>query len=369
MGSQNLLNNINSLYQAKILLWGSSVIIHANYIIGVLALIQVVWTISWLTIKGQELDSIVATALKQVVIIGFFYALLLNGGQWIPAILNSFSKVGSEAGVITNLDPGSVMNQGLFVAYTVLKTGADIGFITHPFGAFMSVITACIITFSYVLIAADLLVTLITSYIMVAVCSLFFAFGVSSLTSPMAKNLIQKSISVGLKLMGIYVIVGIGSNMALTWANYLTTSANTDDYYMSWLSVAGATLIFWLIAKNIPTTLSSLAGVGGLTTHGSEIIGAAMAAAAVAGTAVKKGYHGAAGVGKATIGAGQAVGGGAQSVYGAAQAAGGAVTGNPLSVTQGLSNIASGINKARSGGRRAASGISQAAAGNNVKTL
>ncbi len=144
-----------------------------------------------------------------------------------------------------------------------MKSGADIGFITHPFGAFMAVITSCIITFSYVLIAADLLVTLITSYVMVAVCSLFFAFGVNSLTSPMAKHLIQKSISIGLKLMGLYVIVGIGSSMALTWANYLAASAKTDDYYMSWLSVAGAALIFWLISKNIPTTLSSLAGVGG----------------------------------------------------------------------------------------------------------
>lgn len=369
MGSQSILNNIDQLYQSHILMWGASVMLHANYVMGILALIQVVWTIGWLTLKGQELDSIVATALKQILIIGFFYALVLNGGQWIPKVLNSFKGIGAEAGVIATLDPGSIMDQGLYVAYAVLKAGADIGFITHPFGAIMAVIVACVITFSYVLIAADLLVTLITAYCLIAVSSLFFAFGVSSLTSPMAKNLIQKSIAVGLKLMGIYVIVGTGTGLALTWSSYLTTSANTDTYYISWLSVAGATLIFWLLTKNIPAVLSSLAGAGSLMTHGSEVIGAAMAASTVAGSAVKRGYNAVAGAGKATVGAGQAGAGAAQTVYGAAQAAGGMATANHLSVTQGLANIASGINKARSGGKTAAGGVSQAVSGRNVKTL
>ena len=151
----------------------------------------------------------------------------------------------------------------------------------------MAVITSCIIVFSYVLIATDLLVTLITAYRMIAVSTLFFAFGVNGLTSPMAKQIIQNSLAVGLKLIGLYIVVGIGTSLALTWHSYLISSGSTDDYYVSWLSVAGACLIFWLISKNIPQTLSSLTGVESLTTYGSKVVGAAIAAAAV-GT---KGYH------------------------------------------------------------------------------
>lgn len=356
MDQSYILNNINNMYRDHILyVWAPSVFQHANYVIGVLALIQVIWTIAFLTIKGQEFDSIVATALKQVLIIGFFYTLLLNAGQWLPAVINSLSRIGAEGGAISNLDPSSVMSQGLYVASAVLDAGANIGFITHPFGAFMAVITACIIVFSYVLIAADLLVTLITAYCLIAVSTLFFAFGVSSLTSPMARQIIQKSLAVGLKLMGLYIVVGIGTSLALTWHTYLISSGSTDDYYVSWLSVAGACLIFWLISKNIPQSLSSLAGVGALTTHGSEVIGAAVAAAGVGAMAAKKGYH-------ASAGASRSIGGTAQSVYGAAQSVTGIATGNPMSITKGLSNMADGA-------RKAMSGATQAASGKNIKTL
>ena len=288
-------------------------------------------------------------------IIGFFYTLLLNGGQWLPAIINSFSRMGAEEGAISNLDPSSIMSQGLFVAGAVLDAGAKLGFISHPFGAFMAIINACIIVFSYVLIAADLLVTLITAYCLIAASTLFFAFGVSSLTSPMARQLIQKTISVGLKLMGIYVIVGIGTSLALTWHSYLIGAGSTDDYYVSWLSVSGACLIFWLIAKNIPMTLSSLAGVGALATHGSEVVGAAMAATAVGTMAAKRGYHGVAGGATATAGA-------AQTVMGAVQSVSGISSGNPVSVTNGLSNMAKGLGKT-------ASGAGQMASGKDIKTL
>ena len=356
MDQSYILNNINNMYRDQILyVLGPSVFQHANYVIGVLALIQVIWTISFLTIKGHEFDSVVATALKQVMIIGFFYTLLLNGGQWLPAVINSLSKIGAQAGAISNLDPSSVMSQGLYVASAVLDAGANIGFITHPFGAFMAVVTSCIIVFSYVLIAADLLVTLITAYCLIAVSSLFFAFGVSSLTSPMARQLIQKTLAVGMKLMGLYIVVGIGTTLAVSWHSYLISSGSTDDYYVSWLSVSGACLIFWLISKNIPQTLSSLAGVGALTTHGSEVIGAAVAAAGVGAMAAKRGYHGAAGGAKS-------IGGTAQSVFGAAQSITGVATGNPVSITKGLSNMADGVKKAMSG-------ASETASGKNIKTL
>ncbi|HBM17416.1 MAG TPA: hypothetical protein DD381_13900 [Lentisphaeria bacterium] len=67
MQESYILNNINDMYRDHIMyIWAPSIFQHANYIIGILALIQVIWTISFLTIKGHEFDSIVVTALKQL---------------------------------------------------------------------------------------------------------------------------------------------------------------------------------------------------------------------------------------------------------------------------------------------------------------
>ncbi len=351
------LNNINLLYLQKIQIWGATLVTHANYLIAILALIQIIWSIAWMTIKGNEMDSIVATTLKQVIIIGFFYTLIINGGQWVPAIINSFMQMGAGAGSISSLDPSSVFGQGLYVANEVFSAGMEMGFLTHTFGALMSIIVACVIVFSYVLIAADLIVTLVMVYIIYASSCIFFAFGASALTSPMAKNMIQKCIALGLKLMGLYLVVGIGTSLAGQWYSYLVASKSSDTYYTSWLTVAGACLIFYLLTKNIPPFISSLAGVGGLMTHGGEAVAGAIAGASVAGRAAGRGYHGSMGMtqvatggAQATVGAAKAAPGAAQSVYGAAMSVAGAASLNPTMMSAGARQMGAGAAKVAASG-------------------
>ncbi len=365
-----ILTGITTTYQNSIQLWSQSVYSHVNYIIGILALVQIIWTVSFLALKGQDIDSMIATILKEIVIIGFFLTLIAFGGQWLPDIINSFIKLGAESGSITTLDPSSVFGQGLTVAHDVLKAGMNVGFLTHPFSAIMCAVISCVIIFSYIMIAADLVVTLVSVYIIYAVSCLFFAFGVSSLTSPMARNLIQKCIALGLKLMGLYVIVGIGTTLAAQWAGDIAATASGNNYYDTWFTVAGACVIFYLLTKNIPPLLSSLAGTGSLMTHGGETLGAVTAGAAAGKAAGGRGYHGIAGSPAAVKGGAIAAAGGVQSTYSAGKVASGAVaatvgaaTGNATLVAAGGNMMKSGVAGIKSGFNTLKGGIAKAKPG------
>ena len=48
--------------------------------------------------------------------IGAFYALLLNGRLWIPAIIDSFELIGEKASGVGGLSPSGVFTQGLNIA-------------------------------------------------------------------------------------------------------------------------------------------------------------------------------------------------------------------------------------------------------------
>ena len=52
--------------------------------------------------------------IKKLLVISFFYAVLINGQTWIPAIVNSFAQLGANAaGVSVAQNPSDIMTQGL----------------------------------------------------------------------------------------------------------------------------------------------------------------------------------------------------------------------------------------------------------------
>ena len=79
-------------------------------------------------------------------------------------------------------------------------------------------------------IAADLTVTLVESYFIVSVSSIFFAFGVNSITSSMTKKLVNECIGLGLKLMMLYTIIGVGTTMGQQWSHILSTVDKSHPY-------------------------------------------------------------------------------------------------------------------------------------------
>src|SRR5260370_41728218 len=94
---------------------------YAKILFGLLAAIEFAWLGAMLAIEGHELQSWLAQVLKKMMTVLFFYALLINYKIWVPAIIQSFQKVGQEAsGIAVNLSPSDILYTGLEIAGNML---------------------------------------------------------------------------------------------------------------------------------------------------------------------------------------------------------------------------------------------------------
>ncbi len=111
---------------------------------------------------------------------GFFYALLLSGNTWIPAVVSGFRQAGSTASGLPDLNPTGVFDQGLALANAILNAVEGLGLLEGLFPSLVAVFTALIVVVAFAIIAAQLLVALVESFIVIGAGILFIGFSGSA---------------------------------------------------------------------------------------------------------------------------------------------------------------------------------------------
>ena len=80
---------------------------------------------------GKRLHGSLLVADQELLVISFFYAVLVNGQTWIPAIVNSFITIGTNAtGLSAAQSPSDIMAQGIQICSDLFDkvngaTGSD----------------------------------------------------------------------------------------------------------------------------------------------------------------------------------------------------------------------------------------------------
>jgi type IV secretion system protein TrbL len=182
-------------------------------------------------------------------------------------------------------------------------------------------------------ITIQFVVAMVESYIIVAAGFIFLGFGGSRWTLPYAERYIGLAVSVGVKIMMIYLLVGTGMDVALTWVSAAQQVAASPSPAMGAFGIMGSALIFLMLCWQIPKLFAAVLG-GSPALTGGDLIGTGTAVVAGAAAVASLGVGAlAAGAGRvaAVSGAGGAAGGGVTDVAGvggagsAGRAAGGSV--------------------------------------------
>ncbi|EDP46851.1 P-type conjugative transfer protein TrbL [Rickettsiella grylli] len=239
-----------------------------------LVTIQLTLTAIWMTIAGESLQRFVTRLVQSSFLFGFFYALIQLSGQWIPQLLNGFIHLGQIAG-ITSLDPSSIIDQGISISGAIFKGFFDWGLLGHPWVSLVGATVCISILVLYGLMAAELAIVLVKSYILIATGSLFFAFGASEYTQDMAKSYFRAAIGLGLQLMSLYLLLGVGQNVGSEWAT-MTELAAKNHELMPMLVILAAVIVYYMILKNIPPFIAGLSGIGGFRNYGDTAVGTAI---------------------------------------------------------------------------------------------
>jgi type IV secretion system protein TrbL len=322
-------------YRNQRITWTTNVWPFANTLFGILAVIEFAWSAAVMLLEKSDLQTWTSALIRKMMWIGAFYALLLNGRYWIPTIIDSFEQIGQMASGFNGISPSAVFAQGINIAGALMDGASTSAFFTNTGACLSLIVAAAMIVIAFTGITIQFVVAMVESYIVVAAGFIFLGFGGSRWTVPYTERYIGLAVSIGVKIMMIYLLVGSGMDVALTWIDAAQKVAASPSPAMGAFGIMGSALIFLMLCWQIPKLFAAVLG-GSPALTGGDLL--ATGTAVVAGTAAVVSL----GAGAIAAGAGRVA-----AISGAAGAGGGAAGGGGAT---GVAAVGSGGPAGRTGG-------------------
>ena len=258
--------------------WMTTALGYATNLFFGLAALEFAWSAIQLTLKKSELSEIMVGTLFKVMSLSFFAMVLIKAPEWIPAIINSFKAAGAGVGGTSVLSPSAVFDQGLQVAASLMQFSNDaapstgdmiINTLTNSgqgLGKFMLSaiivgVASVFIVLGYGLIAVQLLITLVESYLIIGGGALMLGFSGSRWTHNLSEKYFGYAISVGVKLFTIYLIIGFGDSFTQALKDTIAAAYAAHPEgpsFGDYLGVGGASLFYGVTGYMAPGLAGSM---------------------------------------------------------------------------------------------------------------
>lgn len=300
-----LFDTVLEKYATKAATWATIVEARATWLYWVLVMISMVWTFGFMALRRADLGEFFAEFIRFTITTGFFWWLLINGPNYAMGITNSMRTIaGNATGVGPGLSPSGIVDIGFDIFNKVLDNSS----LWSPVSSAIGIILALIILVVLALIGVNMLLLLISAWILAYGGIFYLGFGGSRWTSEIALNYYKTVLGIAMQLFAMVLLVGIGKSVLDEF--YTNMSGGIKFSEMAVLLIVAVILL--MLVNKIPPMLAGIitgASVGGMGI-GQFGAGAALGAAATAAAA--------AAVGGSMIAAGATqAAGGAQAVMAA----------------------------------------------------
>lgn len=203
--------------------------------------------------------------LVSIMMISFIFMLITQSDYWLARLINSFAGVG-EYVVGGIMSPSEIVGYGSVLSGAIMRSIDLIGMVQNPPIVFYMTVTALIVMLCYILIAVQVVLTLVQSYILLSTGIFFLAFGAFRATASLAENYLLACVHAGIKLMLLYFVVGLGEPLTRTWIALLRDdrffTVDVSPVMEVLAGVAILAFIVWYIPNKIAGQITSGASLG-----------------------------------------------------------------------------------------------------------
>ncbi|EPU8564385.1 P-type conjugative transfer protein TrbL [Yersinia enterocolitica] len=284
--NSGIMNTVLDRFQSAASGWGAVMVQYASWLFWGMALLSMVWTFGMMALRKADIQEFFAEVLRFLSATGFFFWILVNAPSIAMSIIKSTQMIGAEAaGLGSQLQPYDIVDMGFDILFRAFDQSTFWAPVDATCAILFSLATLLILT----LIGVQMLLLLVTSWILAYAGIFLLGFGGSRWTSDIAINYYKTVVGVGIQLMMI-LLVGIGKTFLDEY--YVKLSDTISLKEMAVMLVV--TVILYALINKIPTLLAGIVGAGaiqsGMGTFGA---GAVMGAASMAGAAVATAASGA----------------------------------------------------------------------------
>lgn len=261
-----VLDQVTRDYQLASQTWAGRVLSVTVDLFFWLALLEfVIAGLMFMIATPQAREEKAGRFLVKIMLIAFVYMLITQSDYWVMRLLDSFAAVGEyAAGQI--MSPSLIVDYGAALSSAVMRSLDVVGMVQNPAAAFYSVLTAFAIMVCYILIATQVVLTLVESYIVLSSGLFFLAFAAFRSTASFAENYLLYCVHVGIKLMMLYLVVGVGGPLTAAWAELLRNdqfySLDTSPILRVLAGVTILTFIVWYIPNKTAGRITGGASLG-----------------------------------------------------------------------------------------------------------
>jgi len=331
--SAGVLDNVLERYSAAAASWAAIITQRASWLFWTLVVISMVWTFGFMALRKADIGEFFAEFIRFTIFTGFFWWLLTNGPTFANDIMRSLRTLGGNAsGTGSELTPSGIVDIGFDIFFKVIDQSS----LWSPVNSAAGIIVSAVILIILGLIGVNMLLLLVSGWILAYAGIFFLGFGGSRWTSDMAINYYKTVLNIGAQLFTMVLLVGIGKSFVDHYYNAMEVNINLKELGVMLI----VSVVLLALVNKLPAMIGALAMGGGTYALGSGYgTGTAMGAAAVAGAAMATG-------GAAIFAGGASLGGGAQALMAAYSKASAASSGG--SGGSGMGDMMGGVARAAS---------------------
>jgi type IV secretion system protein TrbL len=282
--NQGMLDQVVMGFATRATAWQTVVMDAAMYLFWTLGTISLVITFGFMALRKADIGDFFAEFIRFTLFFGFFLWLLRNGPNFANSIIQSLSRIGEQASGVSSITPSGIVDVGFMIWKQAISNLS----VWSPIDSFVGVALSAGILILLAIIAVNILLLLVSAWLLAYAGIFFLGFGGSRWTSDMAINYYKTVLGVAVQIMTMVLLIGIGSDLLSTF--YAKMNKGTLNF-----EELGVMLVFCLALMLLVNRVPSLvAGIitGASVSHsgiGNFGAGAAVGAAGMAAAAAATG--------------------------------------------------------------------------------
>ena len=318
--NQGMLDQVVTDFASAASSWQVAVMNAAMFLFWTLGTISLVITFGFMALRKADIGEFFAEFIRFILFFGFFLWLLRYGPTFAGSIIQSLARIGEQASGVASVTPSGIVDVG----FMILKQAFRNSSIWSPVDSFIGVALSVGILILLAVVAVNMLLLLVSGWLLMYAGIFFLGFGGSRWTSDMAINYYKTVLGVAVQIMTMVLLVGIGNDLLSSF--YARMNTGTLNFEELGVMLVFCVALLMLVNRVPPLVAGVISGTGignagGIGNFGAgAAIGAAMGAASMAA--------GAAGMaGSAIMGAATSSAGGASAIKAAFEKAAGSAGG------------------------------------------
>ena len=197
INNQNVLDGVLQKYKDATSTWGAKIEGYATWLFWALVVISMTVTFGFMLLQKADIGAFFGEFIRFTLFVGFFFWLLDEGPKHAMGIMDSLMTIAADAsGFPASLSPSGIVDLGFMIVDVILSNTS----LWDPIDSAVAVVVGLIVLVVLALVSINMLLLLISAWILAYAGIFYLGFGGSKWTSDMAINYYKTSLLIMLML-------------------------------------------------------------------------------------------------------------------------------------------------------------------------